>query len=109
MCHALTCMLQGHTAIAILMGKVAVDQCKRESREAACELLRSKTAELVVAAYLRNQRGDSSVGYGSSRRGDERAGPSRAGGEIGPVMRKPRESARLHANAASASTTPADG
>jgi enamine deaminase RidA (YjgF/YER057c/UK114 family) len=57
-CHALTCMLRGHTAIAILVGMLAVAQCQRESREAACELLRTKTAEQVVAAYLRHERGD---------------------------------------------------
>jgi hypothetical protein len=74
-CHALTCMLRGHTAIAILTGMLAVEQCKRESREAACELLRTKTAEQVVAAYLRRQRG------GAPAVAAESSGPGGGGGQ----------------------------
>lgn len=65
-CHALTCMLRGHTAIAILMGILAVKACQRESRDTACARLREKTAEEVYAAYLRYERASQGSGQAAA-------------------------------------------
>ena len=97
-CHALTCMLRGHTAIAILVGMLAVSECKRESREAACELLRSRTAEQVVAVYLRHQRGDRPAVAGGG--GTQDTSPSGGGGGDRPAedqAGKDRQAARERA------------
>lgn len=66
-CHALTCMLRGHTAIAILTGILAVKACQRESREADCTRLRDKTADEVYAAYLRYERASQGGGQGGGQ------------------------------------------
>lgn len=73
-CHALTCMLRGHTAIGILTGMIAVADCQRKAREDACELLRTKTAEQVYAAYLRREREAAQGGSGGS--GGSQAAPT---------------------------------
>ncbi|MGH4024785.1 MAG: hypothetical protein ACRDRV_09390 [Pseudonocardiaceae bacterium] len=53
LCHALTCILKGHTAIAILMGKAAVHKCQQQAIEEACTRLRENTVDEVMAEYLR--------------------------------------------------------
>jgi len=53
LCRALTCQLKGHTAIAVLKGVAAVDECRREAVEEACQRLRDNTVEEVIAEYIR--------------------------------------------------------
>ncbi len=52
-CQALTSMVEGHAAIGLLKGRVAVDDCHRRTWEADCAHLREHAADEVVAEFLR--------------------------------------------------------
>ena len=51
LCHALTCWSTGTNAIAVLTGKQAFEDCKRQAREQHCDDLQTNTVEEILALY----------------------------------------------------------
>ncbi|HEY5786429.1 MAG TPA: hypothetical protein VIT65_16805 [Microlunatus sp.] len=93
-CHALTCMLRGHTAIAILTGILAVKTCQRESREADCARLRDKTADEVYAAYLRNERASQGSSQAPTSSPSAAQAPAGGGNQAGAQTDSERQATR---------------
>lgn len=74
LCRALTCQLKGHTAIAILQGRAAVQACHQQSRDDACKRLREHTVDEVMAEYIRARTSYPSEEYADQGAEDEKSG-----------------------------------
>jgi hypothetical protein len=49
LCQALMCSIKGHTAIAVLVGEIAVRTCRERSEKDRCEWLKSHVVDEILA------------------------------------------------------------